>query len=539
MAIRGSLREASLPDVLQLLALGGKTGCLSVAHRTNFGYIYFDRGRISYASIVNRRDRLGDILVKNGVITQQQLDSAIEAQRLHRDVRLGELLVAQGALTSDALTAHIRMQIEEAVYFLFTWSEGTFNFEPDTVPDSQDIIVSINPESLLLEGARRVDEWSLIEKKIPSFDIIFELDLPKLNDTEAELEDNQRRLIELINGERDVTQLIEDSGLGEFDVGKAIYGLASAGFVHKIGKTRSAQPAISDAKVEEHRNLGVAFYRTGMLEEATREFRRVRDLRETDQAARFYEGLIQLRQRAFDDAARTFAEAALQPGARPAVHYNLGLAHELLGRLPEARAALEEALRRGGTKEPRVHTALAGVALRTGDARAADAALAQARPLFGRKPPAAPWFHFAALAAAMTGDLARAVQVVEEGLAMHPRSGALHNTHAVILERRGDVEGAVAALERGLAVDAALPQLHKNLGDCLYRSGRYDEALEAYERAVKVAPDLGADVYLRLGNIHFRRQERDAAITRWERALELDPGNAIVRTNLNAVRAAP
>ena len=57
MAIKGSLKEASLPDVLQLLALGQKTGCLSLTDRSNLGYIYFDRGKIAYASIVNRRDR--------------------------------------------------------------------------------------------------------------------------------------------------------------------------------------------------------------------------------------------------------------------------------------------------------------------------------------------------------------------------------------------------------------------------------------------------------------------------------------------------
>ena len=74
MAIKGSLREASLPDVLQLLSLGQKSGCLSVTDRSSFGYIYFDRGNICYASIVNRRDRLGDILVKNGIIQQQQLE---------------------------------------------------------------------------------------------------------------------------------------------------------------------------------------------------------------------------------------------------------------------------------------------------------------------------------------------------------------------------------------------------------------------------------------------------------------------------------
>src|SRR5918997_4664684 len=96
MAIKGSLKEASLPDVLQLLAMGKKTGCLAVTHRNNFGYIYFDKGRICYASIVNRRDRLGDILVKSGAISQAQLEQAIAEQTPQRDRRVGEILVAMG-----------------------------------------------------------------------------------------------------------------------------------------------------------------------------------------------------------------------------------------------------------------------------------------------------------------------------------------------------------------------------------------------------------------------------------------------------------
>ena len=168
MAIRGSLKEASLPDVLQLLAMGKKTGCLSVTHRSNFGYIYFEKGRICYTSIVNRRDRLGDMLVKNSVISQEQLENAIAAQSKTRDKRIGELLVEQGALTREELHQYVRRQIEEAVYFLFTWMQGTFNFEADVHPEEQDLLVSINPESLLLEGARRMDEWAWWRRRSPA-----------------------------------------------------------------------------------------------------------------------------------------------------------------------------------------------------------------------------------------------------------------------------------------------------------------------------------------------------------------------------------
>lgn len=537
MAIKGSLREASLPDVLQLLTLGKKTGCLSVTHRSNFGYIYFDKGRISFASIVNRRDRLGDLLVKGGAIQQAQLDQAIERQSRERDRRLGEILVDMGLLSRDQLHAHIRTQIEEAVYFLFTWTQGTFSFEPDVLPEQQDFLVSINPESLLLEGARRVDEWSLIEKKIPSFDLVFDVDRAKLRESAVQLTDEQTMLLAHIDGRRDVAALIEDSGLVEFEVGKALYGLVTAGFLHRVGKSRSTTDAVSEARVEEHRNLGVAFYKTGMLDEALREFRRVLDLRDGDPGARFFVALCHVRRGEWEHAVSILQElAAGHGGGKVAVFHNLASALERLGRTMEARLALDEAIRRGGAQDPVVQTTAGVIALREGDAAGADATLAAARALWGRRQPPPAWFHYAALAAALAGDLPRGITLLTEGIGLHPHAAVLHNNLAALLERRGQHDDALKAAERGLVEDAALPQLHKTVGDLQYRAGMYDEALEAFQRAVKLAPDLGADVHGKLGNIRFRRQEPADAVRHWERALELDPANAIVRANLDAVR---
>jgi tetratricopeptide (TPR) repeat protein len=536
MAIKGSLKEASLPDVLQLLSMGKKSGCLAVTHRNNFGYVYFDKGLISYASIVNRRDRIGDILVKAGSITQAQLDSAISAQVAHRDKRIGELLVAQGAISRQALDAQIRGQIEEAVYYLFTWTEGTFNFEADVRPEERDLLVSINPESLLLEGARRVDEWSLIEKKISSLDLVFDVDRRKLLDSGVELPPEQKFILDLLDGRRDVLAVIEESGLGEFEVGKTVYGLVSAGFAQRIGKTKAAEPAVSDARVDEHRNLGIAFYKTGMLEEAMREFRRVSELREQDAEARFYIGLALMRQNKWAEAVAVFRECVSNPGARPSAFHNLSHALERLGRYEEAKAALDSAVSKGGAKDPRIQTSLGVVALRAGDVIAADEALQAARPLFGTKAPTAPWFHYASLTAALLGELERAYALLVEGIAAHPHAAPLYNNMAAVQERRGYHPEALQAAERGVQEDTGLPQLHKNLGDCHYRAARYDDALDCYMRAIKLHPTLGDDIYLKLGNIRFKRQERDEAVKCWEQALVIEPGNAIVRTNLDAVR---
>ncbi len=536
MAIKGSLKEASLPDVLQLLALGQKTGCLSIADRSNFGYIYFDKGRICYASIVNRRDRLGDILVKNTKITQEQLDAAIAKQSKQRDKKLGELLVSMGTITQPELERYMRVQIEEAVYFLFTWTQGSFNFETEVRPEQQDFLVSINPESLLLEGARRVDEWSLIEKKIPSFDLIFSVDKDRLAISESTMTETQQRLLPLLDGSRDIHHLIEDSGLGEFEVGKALYGLITAGFLHRAGKTASAEDVrMTDARVEEHRNLGVAFYKTGMLDEAAREFRRVAELRAGDANALFYIGLVALKQARWREAMEALRLAAEKGGSRPAVLHNLAYAYEQLGRLDEAEAAYGEAAARART-DPRVYLGWGVAALKRGDLVSAGGRLDRAKELFGDKIPAV-WYWARALTCAAAGEFEPAEELARGAAVAHPASAVLRNNLAVLHELGGDLGKAEELVRAALKDEPSQPQLSKNLGDLCYRASRYDEAWEAYSRAVELAPDLGDDVYFKLGNIAYKRNDRELAARLWRRALELNPAHELVKSNLETLSA--
>ena len=536
MAIKGSLREASLPDVLQLLSMGKKTGCLSVTHRTNFGYIYFDKGKISYASIVNRRDRIGDMLVRAEKITSEQLQAAIDMQSKRRDKRIGELLVELGYITAEKLHDHVRIQIEEAVYLLFTWHEGTFNFEAEVKPEQQDILVSINPESLLLEGARRVDEWTLIEKKIPSFDMVFDADWRKLAATELPLTTEQQAVLQHIDGKRDVTKLVEASGLVEFDVGKALYGLLTAGLIHRIGRnSRVDLKAIPETRTDEHQNLGIAFYKSGMYEDALREFRRVFDVLKDDPISHFYIGLALIRQGKFDEAITALQDAIKRPGAKAGTYHNLAIALERVGRYAEALAALKDADRKSGGKDASVQTSLGVVQLLMGDSAAADKSLTAAKPLWNNKPSAA-WFHYAGLTAAVRGDLGKAEEILKDGIKAYPRVAALHNNLAALLERRGQYEDALVAAEHGLTDDPAMPQLHKNIGDLYYRGSRFDDAFNAFQNAVKVNPDLGADVYLKLGNIRLRRQEKEEAVNAWRRAMVLDPDNQVAKSNLEKVR---
>lgn len=536
MAIRGNLSEASLADVLQLLALGQKTGCLSIAREGSFGTIHFADGRVVHASIVNRRDRLGDRLVRLGAVDADELARLAAHLQVQDDRDLAKALLEHERVDRDLLLQVYRTQVEEVVYHLFGWTQGTFTFEPDDEISLETPLFSVSADSLLLEGARRVDEWSLIEKKIPSFDLIFEVDASRVNAREVPLSVEQERILPLLDGTHDVYAVLERSGLSEFDAGKAIYGLLSAGYVQRVGRSAARRQPPPESRVAEHRNLGIAFYRTGMLDEASREFRRVLELRDTDGIARFHLGLVHARRGEWPEAISTFTRASQEPDAPAAVFHNLAFAHEQVGSTEAAVRALDEAQRRAGTMpDPRVALSRATLALRAGELAMAEVHLAESRTQWGARQPSAAWFHAAGLAAAAAGDGARAIALLEEGLAVYPHAVPLHNNLAVVHERQGSYELAARTVEHALLEDANCAHLHKNLGDYLYRAQRYDDAFESFTRVVRLSPLHGPDVHLKLGNIHYRRGATDEAKAAWEQALALDPGNRIVMANLAAL----
>jgi len=292
---------------------------------------------------------------------------------------------------------------------------------------------------------------------------------------------------------------------------------------------------VTDARVDEHRNLGIAFYKTGMLDEAAREFRRVAELRPSEAHAHFYIGLVALRQARWREAMEALRLAAEKGGTRPAVFHNLGFAYEQLGRLDEADAAYGEAATRAKT-DPKIYLGWGIVALKRGDQGSAAGRLDRAKELFGPVPPPA-WFWARGLAAAVAGEFELAETLAEEGAEAYPSHAALQNNLAVLRELAGDLPSAEDLIRAARKNEPSLPQLSKNLGDLAYRGSRYDEAWDAYSRAIELAPELGDDVYFKLGNIAYKRNDRELAAQLWRKALEINPKHELVKANLDTLSA--
>ncbi len=538
MAIEGSLHDVGLADICQLLSMGLKTGCPTMTDRSNFGYMYFKRGRVIHASVLNRPDRLGELLVRNGVIDRSHLSEAMEAQAHRKGVRIGDILVENGVLSEEELRKYISLQIEEAVYNLFTWDQGSFHFDPDQKPDEEGMyLVNIHAESLLMEGARRVDEWSLIEKKIPSMDLVFQVvkHPDQEEEGEVDLTSAQRKILPLLDGHRTVGHIVSESGLVEFEVGKALFGFIQAGFVDKAGK-RVAESGSGDERVDQHVSLGVAFFRSGMMEDAVRELQAALEIEPKCAAALFRLGLISFRQGRLREALEYFDRLPESVRTGYAVLRNRALALEMAGRYQDALATLDEA-EEELLGDPDLALNRGIIFLKMGDVAKALTGLRAYRSAPSVKKPSPVYYAYTVLAAAIAGQLDYAVAVGREGLGHYPDSGPILVNTGAVLERRGDMDSAGAYYGRAVSASPVPAQAHKNLGDHAYAHGDIEAARIHYEKAVRINPRLGDDVYLRLGTIAHQDADHDVARLLWRRALELNPQNDLVRTNLEMLES--
>jgi tetratricopeptide (TPR) repeat protein len=128
-------------------------------------------------------------------------------------------------------------------------------------------------------------------------------------------------------------------------------------------------------------------------------------------------------------------------------------------------------------------------------------------------------------------DTAR--ELATEAVSEHPGQAVLANNLAVLLEVAGSVAEADQVLRDAFEQEPTLPQISKNLGDLFYRAGNYDEAYASYERTAKLSPDLGDDLYFKLGNLAYKRNDRERAKGYWERATMLNAGHQLARANLD------
>jgi hypothetical protein len=184
MSFQGSITELPVPDIIQLVSVSGKTGMFTLVRGTERGYIHLKNGHMVHA-------RLGD------------------------------------------LTG------EEAIYALAIWSSGDFQFTPNEEPDS--VTIEKSNTSLLMEAARRLDEWKVLSRKIPGVDYVPALILRDTAEP-VTLSPIEWNVVTRIDGKKTIEELARAVQFSSFETAKVLYGLITSGLV-EMRSRETARPA--------------------------------------------------------------------------------------------------------------------------------------------------------------------------------------------------------------------------------------------------------------------------------------------------------
>lgn len=233
--IQGNLESVPLEEVIQMLGLQRQNGKLVINRNGEVVEVFFRSGFIVFASAT--RTELGTstlemFLRKYCRLHEDSLQHVLRIAQMTSQA-IDAILIQEKLLTAKAFTECLRRCTESSVYKIMTWKQGAFTFEKAAAPVFSNPI-QLKVEDLLLEGARRADEWNLIQQKIPNFSMVFE---PAIGNTEElatrGMSESDAKVFSLINGRRTVQEIIDQADLSEFDVAKSMFILLSVNFIRR------------------------------------------------------------------------------------------------------------------------------------------------------------------------------------------------------------------------------------------------------------------------------------------------------------------
>jgi hypothetical protein len=236
MPISAPLRELGVPDVFQLMELGKKTGVLRVtsAKTKDEGIVLFESGRVIHAGIRGRASSAEERLHAAGRISDLDLEYARRlAAQDAKGATVIDILIDAGTISPRLVEQETRAHVESVVFELMSWREGFASFEEKSIADfAVDERVELRAESLLMEGARRADEWARIADKVPDLSAVPQIvEKAAEDDTRVDLAPEDWQVLGLIDGTRDVRAIASMLMSTAFDVAKALHRLVTSGLV--------------------------------------------------------------------------------------------------------------------------------------------------------------------------------------------------------------------------------------------------------------------------------------------------------------------
>ena len=232
MSLTGNLRTMSLPDILQWISAGQKTGTLHVDRRSVQKRIMVREGKIFTSWSNDPRESLGQFLIRDRLVSEEQLFKALLTQE-EKGQLLGSILTSEGVLDEEQLRRALHAKATETIFDLFLWEEGQFVFKEGEFPHDVLISFEMSVTPVIMEGIRRVDEWTRIREVFPTMETTL-----KVQGTPHAVEDPlERQALGLVAAGKTLTEMSLEMRRSEFDTADLAYRLYLRGMV-AVDQTR-------------------------------------------------------------------------------------------------------------------------------------------------------------------------------------------------------------------------------------------------------------------------------------------------------------
>lgn len=245
MSLMGKLETFYFASLLQFLSHDKKTGVLELNHDVNKVKIFIKDGIIVFATSSQKERSLGHLIRKQGILSENELQKCLQAAKETKH-KLGTILVEKGYVSTQTLKKMLHHQVTEVLYDVFLWKAGEFNYKDVSINVEGKLVTQINTMGLVLEASRRIDEWSIIKKQITNDKLIFKISETTQDKKEIKLNNNEWRILSLIDGSRTVRQVVNKSGYDEFAVYKIFCSLLLSGLIEESKETHEKTGAFAE-----------------------------------------------------------------------------------------------------------------------------------------------------------------------------------------------------------------------------------------------------------------------------------------------------
>jgi len=237
MSLEGALKDFSIQEVIQLFAIGKKTGVVKFKQNDFQGLIAFRSGQVYYAESTAESGSLAERLVKEKKISAKALRQAQGLLKINKEGKsLVNILTSNNFIDRTSLELAVKNAVVDAIFDIGLHDEAQFVFSQNEEVEDEFAIVSLEYEELAKELIRREKTWEAIRKKVPDFEKVYQL-ASEAADRAAEirLKPIEWKIICLLNGENSLFDVARELGLSSYKLGKTIYGLLSAGLIKEAG----------------------------------------------------------------------------------------------------------------------------------------------------------------------------------------------------------------------------------------------------------------------------------------------------------------